>query len=884
MVKTAGLDELLGEDDTAVTILDHELSEYHSHLLKWTRTISQFYMPIYKSVTFLSNFHGLDLYQIKNTAIYKVKDEHIYREYADPPYDDASYKFKRLRRKHNELATMFDKNYYDSVTINNQNITGHNPIKYFIWRKWKIAPTTSPATADHLFCVHTDNRSGIDYYNDKQMLADLFDAAILLRKCVFTSFDIGSIPELAHWHIFDTLPPIARYVRGLDLLRQNVLFNDDRVAFYKIVSREYALYTFYYFKITLSYVHKFAHDLYNILRQSRFTESARYFPQCVVFPHDDSEFIECALMFRSTTTSEIINGAPNQQFYDELFGGTYGNLRPIDIAIGACGTIGFKSAYPQDIEKFIEEYVHSTNRIFHFNNTFEHAFVEIYSYKSLASSVRYKRKIVREISNICAIVIYKDIICSEFTFSSFEDAKNYASDTTLQIFGPVDDKYYLLDARVFFNTIPRELAEHAAYYTNMANSSMYGVLWQLVYTDARGYSLSPDNCYLYAVDMEQAPLILKRSNWDRLSIPWDKHYNVRVAIGPKQGGENLDAVFSFLNYGFDINRPGYLSAGKYEFTGYYALDERLKKYNLSLDQLHSLAGAAAAKITAAINKFPIINVDPMTMFASGNDLRKISNKSQMVEFVDMRVPPPTRFFTSGYKFGPSSSDFDKIKDGFSISFAPRYVGRPETFDRIVLYKPRRNLRFAKLGFERASKQIFFQQIISCVTDVKIESNPDDVTLAEEVANFICESAAIPVDGYITVDYPGNTYWNNEARLNDQSKIGDRDNGVEYVIYDPQKLLRCIGVYYNNHTVNKHVFYTHVSNYNNDIEDLRRSCKNIRLKASYVDIYNTRISALEYIQAHILPQYQLLDFYSIKFKIISKIELKQTWLGWQHNMM
>lgn len=333
-------------------------------------------------------------------------------------------------RKKNHLATMFDENYYNFITIDNytfgtKNITlpnkNINPIPYILWNnKYIICPTLDPVHTNHLIIILKEPRRAHEFYFDASILKDMFEFVTITGQYLYNSIELGSIPEKIHFHTSNEVPPINNVTKMVENILP--LYTDIKIKMWKL---NQLCHIGYYFEIDNNGLDRFTKMLPAILFNSLFDKTHKYMAQLFICPKMHYDFYRVIITFRRASINNIvpIDGKFKQEYYNELFGnkielcygkyiGMTGNLRfnilgyepiqynytnmPIDIIedndLKAMKDYCFNNTHVK-----LNEYC----KLFHFNQIFENNVAKIFT-KNTRSS-----KIINTFYYLPAIYFYK---------------------------------------------------------------------------------------------------------------------------------------------------------------------------------------------------------------------------------------------------------------------------------------------------------------------------------------------------------------------------------------------------------------------------------------------------------------------------------------------
>jgi hypothetical protein len=292
------------------------------------------YLPIKDNIQIVLKYYPIpecsQLYNpITDNCFYQIdskNNDEIYRKKLIKKSDYYGY-----FRNENHLKNMFNEDYYNFITLDNfsfgtKNITlpnkNINPIPYFIWKDYKICPTIDPVHINHIILVHNNARAQELYFPTKEtnILRDMFDFSLSTNQYVYNSIELGSIPEYAHFHTSNEIPPLNNITKMVE--NSIPLYHDNLFKIYKIDNLQFKCHTSYYFEIENEGISTIVNDLPKILFDSLYLDGYKYMAQIFILPKI-LPFNRLVIIFRRVSTDVSIpkeDGKYDERYYDSLFG------------------------------------------------------------------------------------------------------------------------------------------------------------------------------------------------------------------------------------------------------------------------------------------------------------------------------------------------------------------------------------------------------------------------------------------------------------------------------------------------------------------------------------------------------------------------------------
>lgn len=379
------------------------------------------------------------LYKIHNENQYTGLNPTITKEY-DSSGEEYYY------RVGSHLEKMFDDDYYDYITLNGIATANKNPINqlYFKWRKYVVCPTLDPIHKNHMIIVAKEKVNGMQlrahhFYTPPlgiNIFRDMIDFAKHTGFYVYNSIELGSIPEVVHFHTSDETPPLNDIT---DIaVKNNVPFcesNDKKITMYRVqdsIAQKLPCHKAYYFELSddENTIDQFCKILPSALHMSRYVNKSRlsaeqykYMSQVFICPSNKRN-IRIVVTFRRVDRNyaRLIQDASYypQEYYDQIFGKN--NVR--------YNILGYEHKHmanqkdiavqpsAQDLSKIATdiERIHSyCNDVFHFNTKFEDVI---------------RTKLIGE---YIAKYLHDNHLCNKFVKSIY----NYITDSTPLIFSAI---------------------------------------------------------------------------------------------------------------------------------------------------------------------------------------------------------------------------------------------------------------------------------------------------------------------------------------------------------------------------------------------------------------------------------------------------------------
>jgi hypothetical protein len=263
---------LKNKNEPLSIVLDENLNEKINILYENIHD-NEFYKNIYNKFIYLPIKNNIQIvlkyypnpYCSYDEELNSITDKCYYQ--IDSKNNDNKYLPEKIKnteyigyfRENNHLKNMFDIDYYNFITYGNyvigtKNIIlkniNINPIPYIIWRNYMITPTLYPVHNNHVIIVKIEyNRAAEFYFPDETLnvLKDMFDFSKLTKQYIYNSIELGSIPEIIHYHTSSEIPPMNNITKMIE--NQEPLLQDDNIKLYLLNIDEYMCHCGYYFEI-----------------------------------------------------------------------------------------------------------------------------------------------------------------------------------------------------------------------------------------------------------------------------------------------------------------------------------------------------------------------------------------------------------------------------------------------------------------------------------------------------------------------------------------------------------------------------------------------------------------------------------------------------------
>ena len=274
---------------------------------------------------YIQNYH-------KNASIYKYDNEKYTYILQDKNKDYSSPSIPVYFREFPELVNMFKNDYYDYFEIDKMKQLQKkvlNPTIYnsSICNRYIVSPTISPSTNDNLVIIGYNIEkdkwlSNYDFYCHQYLIFDMYNIFCDLVKInkyfiITNSLEVGSLPEVYHFHIYSSKLPIP--------IMKHVLTNEENgIKFYEIVSKNTANAPSYAFDLETTNVKKLLEIIPKLLYNCRLHKEYKYNAQIFFCMHYDKKYL--FITFRRVEIKNIkLIQLPNKKFtyvqayWDALF-------------------------------------------------------------------------------------------------------------------------------------------------------------------------------------------------------------------------------------------------------------------------------------------------------------------------------------------------------------------------------------------------------------------------------------------------------------------------------------------------------------------------------------------------------------------------------------
>ncbi|ARF09800.1 hypothetical protein Indivirus_3_49 [Indivirus ILV1] len=232
-------------------------------------------LEIYKKISPFKKYYGNITSRFDNNTKFKIYDLNYYQSNEGYKYDGSKYQI--FDRKPNdkystndipvyfrtipELKEMLEDNYYQEFNIDNIKIeqTAKNNGKYTIFNptlnyseiceKYIITPTVMPFSPENTTLIALNKKEGKylasnAFFYNPNIIFDMYRIFNSLKEInihfkYFTSLEVGSLPELLHFHVvkFNMLEPTLEKIEGTDF--HKVIDNNPHSKMYAAAITNY---------------------------------------------------------------------------------------------------------------------------------------------------------------------------------------------------------------------------------------------------------------------------------------------------------------------------------------------------------------------------------------------------------------------------------------------------------------------------------------------------------------------------------------------------------------------------------------------------------------------------------------------------------------------
>jgi hypothetical protein len=349
------IDKLTYVEDTS------PFKEYYINLKNIT--INNYY------IVYSENINNTEL-SLKNTYTEYIKNEKYSTNILYPTYDIPVF----FRKDNEVLDYLYTNTYYNKFKMNNIGVNTelYNPnIFDSTYGKYIITTTYSPLIKKDLVIYGIDDNTkkyyiSLDFHFNKHLIHDMYDifheiSNINSDYIVFNSLEVGSLPEVYHFHIGKV---------SVSDMSSFFLPTDEQL--YSTVNKEYCFVNSYIFNLNYK---QFLLDILPLFlyKLRKGSDEKKYMSQLIFFKKNNKEYL--MISFRRVSLSNIIliDNKFHKAYYDEIFGNSYND----GITYLPLGIIKYK---PKNIPNIINEIttklmdvniVDEFKKVFHHHPDFE---------------------------------------------------------------------------------------------------------------------------------------------------------------------------------------------------------------------------------------------------------------------------------------------------------------------------------------------------------------------------------------------------------------------------------------------------------------------------------------------------------------------------------
>lgn len=295
--------------------------------IKLTEPLNKYYNNIEEY--FLNGYQIYENSLNRLPKIYDIMDNDKYykfNEYPHPKYSTSTIPvyFRQIK----ELENMFSPFYYNTFKFEYFDSINYNPQLYnFEYHNNNIIiPTITPVT-NNLICVNL-NYNTYDFFSNKGLLIDMYNTYKNLAHydktfLVYNSLELGSLPEIYHYHIQKAIIQKPTFVKILDGLYEAHASTFANVYCIKI--SEIELENFY---------DNFGAFIYNCRKVLFKGMYYKYSAQIYFYNFDDEDYL--LFSFRKTSVKNIVvkNNKLSQAYWDDIYGSSFEKYGIIYLPIG----------------------------------------------------------------------------------------------------------------------------------------------------------------------------------------------------------------------------------------------------------------------------------------------------------------------------------------------------------------------------------------------------------------------------------------------------------------------------------------------------------------------------------------------------------------------
>ncbi|ARF10241.1 hypothetical protein Hokovirus_1_120 [Hokovirus HKV1] len=291
--------------------------------------INDFHKEFYTKFMYLPRLNNIQYilkYYKQNTYTYNDVNKYNYSKYVTE-YDENNniYYYREI----NHLSNMFDNDYYSTINVKNITCYNYNPVlrvKYISDYNpniyYYITLTNDPVHKDHFVIINQNKelRAHHFYYPKKNydILRDMININLKTGNYVYNSIELGSIPEVIHFHTSSEKPPLDTITNMVNI--RHIIYANDGITFYKVINKKFICSKFYYITANYDKIDLLTQILPNSLLLSRYDDNFKYASQLFICP-DNGNYLRIVITFRKVNSSyyRLENGRFPQIYFDSLF-------------------------------------------------------------------------------------------------------------------------------------------------------------------------------------------------------------------------------------------------------------------------------------------------------------------------------------------------------------------------------------------------------------------------------------------------------------------------------------------------------------------------------------------------------------------------------------
>jgi hypothetical protein len=225
-------------------------------------------------------------------------------------------------RPSTHLHDMLKDEYIEYITVDNIKVEKKNIIPKLEWKDYIICPTIDPVHRNHLLLINKNETRAHQFYfptDSVNLLKDMVEYNRLTGNYIYNSIELGSIPEIVHFHTSNEIPPLDN-ITEINKLNKPI-YTTEYIKIYKI---NFNCYDSYYFEISNDFIDIFINILPQVLYDSRYVNEYKYMSQVFICPFKYN-FYRIVITFRRVNKSLTIpiDGKYSEEYYSQLFGPKY---------------------------------------------------------------------------------------------------------------------------------------------------------------------------------------------------------------------------------------------------------------------------------------------------------------------------------------------------------------------------------------------------------------------------------------------------------------------------------------------------------------------------------------------------------------------------------